>query len=283
MKSFRVALIQTSWPGNRRELIDTYRILIRKATHKNARLVCLQEFTLSPYFASVIEPNGFEWAEPLHGGASDIALGQLARQYGIFIIGSIFEKTPEGSYYDTATIHNPKGELVGFTRKVHIPEGAGYHENHFFKGADTFPVHDIDGVKISIPTCYDQWFPELSRICAINGAEFIFYPTAIGSEPTAPDIDTRDAWQTIIRGQAIANGVYIAAANRIGVEGVTFYGSSFICDPMGNIVAQADRSETELIMADLDPKIFNEWRRLFPLLKQRRPEIYTRIIEKQHP
>lgn len=132
-----------------------------------------------------------------------------------------------------------------------------------------------------MPTCYDQWFPEMARICALNGAEFIFYPTAIGAEPTDPDIDTQNAWETVMRGHAIANGVYIGAANRIGVEnGIRFYGSSFICDPMGRVLAQAGRDTTEVIMADLDPAVLEHWRDLFPLLHQRMPQTYRRILDR---
>src|SRR5690606_23107362 len=149
------------------------------------------------------------------------------------------EKTHDGQYFDTATIHNPQGELAHFTRKVHIPSGEGYHETDFFGGGVEYPVHDIGKMRLAIPTCYDQWFPEMARICTLNGAEFIFYPTAIGSEPTDPDFDSKDAWQTVMRGHAVANGVYIAAANRIGEENdIRFYGSSFVCDPTGKIIAE---------------------------------------------
>jgi N-carbamoylputrescine amidase len=277
MQPLHIAVAQTNWPGNRVEMMERVRSLVAEAAELDAQLVCLQEFTLSPYFASVIDPENYIWAEPLRGGDSDQLFGELARQHGIYIVGSLFEEGEDGRYWDTATLHAPTGELAGFTRKVHIPQGEGYHEDHYFGGADTFPIHDIAGVKTALPTCYDQWFPELSRIYALGGAEFIFYPTAIGSEPSAPEVDTQEAWQTVMRGQAIANGVYIAAANRTGTEGVTFYGSSFICDPMGNILAQASRDRTEVIVADLDPAIFEQWRDLFPLLRQRRPEVYGRL------
>lgn len=277
MKPMRVALIQTHWPGDRPAMMDTYRRLVKQAAEGGAELVCLQEFTLSPYFASSLDKSGFDWAEPLRGGPSDQFFSEVAGENAVFLIGSLFERDEDGRYWDTATLHSPQGEMIGYTRKVHIPEGEGYHENHFFGGSDEFPVHDIDGLKLSIPTCYDQWFPEMSRISALNGAEFIFYPTAIGSEPTAPEIDTQAAWQMVMRGQAIANGVYIAAANRVGIEGVQFYGSSFICDPMGNIIAEAGRDGTEIITADLDPDLFAQWRELFPLLRQRRPAVYEAL------
>lgn len=278
----KIAVIQTNWPGNRDTMIETYDALLAEAAGDGAQLACLQEFTLSPYFASVIEAENYKWAEPLQGGETDVVMGRLAREHGLFLISSIFERGEgEGVYWDTAVLHNPHGQQIAHTRKVHIPQGEGYHEDHYFGGSDLFPVHQLDGLnlKLSMPTCYDQWFPEMSRICALNGAEFIFYPTAIGSEPTNPNIDTKEAWQTVMRGQAIANGVYIAAANRVGTEGVQFYGSSFICDPMGNILAEASRDQTEVIYADLDRDVLTEWRRLFPLLQQRRPAVYQRIME----
>jgi len=279
MQPLRVALAQTHWPGSREEIIRVYRELASEAAGRGAGLLCLQEFTLSPYFASVIDEANYAWAEPLTGGESDRFFSELARTHGLFVVGSIFEQAEDGRFWDTAVLYDPAGAQIGHTRKVHIPQGEGYHEDHYFAGSDQFPAHDIAGVQTSLPTCYDQWFPELSRICALNGAEFLFYPTAIGSEPDAPEIDTADAWRTVMRGQAIANGVFVAAANRTGVEGVTFYGSSFICDPMGNVLAQASRDQTEVIVADLDPTVFALWRKLFPLLKQRRPGVYGRLVE----
>ena len=139
---------------------------------------------------------------------------------------------------------------------------------------------DIGAAKVAAPTCYDQWFPELARIYSMNGAEFIFYPTAIGSEPTDPDMDSMVMWQTVQRGHAIANGVFVGAANRVGHENeVTFYGSSFICDPMGTILAQAGRETTEVITATLNPAVLTRWRGLFPLMQQRKPETYDQITK----
>ena len=279
MKNTTIALIQTSWSGSRAEMIKAYRELVAEAAVRGAQIVCLQEFSLSPYFASVKDDANTAWAEPVRGGESDAVFGELARQNGVFLLGSIFERANDGVYWDTATVHNPAGELAGFTRKVHIPQGAGYYEDYYYSGYDQFPVHEVAGVKTAVPTCYDQWFPELSRIYALNGAEFIFYPTAIGSEPDAPELDTAESWQTVMRGQAIANGVFIAAANRVGQEGVTFYGSSFICDPMGRILAQASRDQTEVIVAVLETAVFEQWRYLFPLLRQRRPDVYGRLLD----
>lgn len=281
MQKTQVALIQLAWSGERVSMYSAYHDLFKQAVAENAKMVCLPEFSLSPYFASTTNEAGFQWAEDLHGGASDKFFSELAQTYEVTVIGSIFEKTPDGQYFDTATIHNPSGELAYFTRKVHIPSGAGYHETHFFKGGVEYPVHDIEHCQIAVPTCYDQWFPETARICALNGAEFIFYPTAIGSEPTDPDFDSQEAWQTVMRGHAIANGIFVAAANRVGAEnGLRFYGSSFICDPTGKILAQASRDQAEVIVAELDPAVMARYRNLFPLLNQRQPHTYSRLIEK---
>lgn len=256
-------------------MIAHIQALVAEAADNGAQIICLQEFTLSPYFASVKDDNNYSWAESLQDGESVRVFGALAKQHGVFILGSIFERADDGVHWDTATVHGPSGDLIGHTRKVHIPQGAGYYEDYYYGGADQYPIHEAGGVKLAVPTCYDQWFPEMSRQCALNGAEFIFYPTAIGSEPEAPDLDTSESWQVVMRGQAIANGLYIAAANRVGKEGVAFYGRSFICDPMGNILAEASRDQTEIIYATLDADVMARWRYLFPLLKQRRPDAYS--------
>jgi N-carbamoylputrescine amidase len=280
MNNLRVALVQVAWLGSVDAMQAQYRTLVAQAAAQGARLVCLPEFSLIPYFPGTTNPSGFSWAEPLPGGTSERFFSALAQEAGVMLVGSLFELTPDGVYYDTATIHDADGSLIGITRKVHIPSGEGYNETTFFGGSDEYPVHEVGGVKLAAPTCYDQWFPELARIYALNGAEFIFYPTAIGSEPTDPTIDTAESWQTVMRGHAIANGVYIGAANRVGVEnGVTFYGSSFVCDPTGRILAQAGRDTTEVIYADLDGSLLSHWRDLFPLLRQRKPKLYARIIE----
>jgi len=279
MENTKIGIVQTDWAGNRPDMIKKLEELVTDAAEQGAQIVCLQEFTLCPYFASVKDDVNFERAESLHNGESVTVFNQLAQENQVILIGSIYEKDDEGNYWDTATVSGPDGNLIGFTRKVHIPQGAGYYEDYYFNGNNEYPIHNLAGLKTAIPTCYDQWFIEMSRICALNGAEFIFYPTAIGSEPEAPELDTAEAWQTVMRGQAIANGVYIAAANRTGTEGVEFYGSSFICDPMGNIIAQAGRDTTEVLVAELDAKLFEQWRYLFPLLEQRRPDTYQRLVQ----
>jgi N-carbamoylputrescine amidase len=280
MQPIRIALVQLAWLGSREAMQTQYQAMIAEAAAGGARLICLPEFSLAPYFASSTDPAGFAWAETLNGGVTDAFFGGLAREHGVFIISSLFEHAPDEQYFDTAIIHNPHGDLLGITRKVHIPYGDGYNETSFFGGGADYPVHDLGELRLAAPTCYDQWFPEMARICAMNGAEFIFYPTAIGSEPSDPTMDSQEMWETVMRGHAIANGVFVAAANRIGAEPpLTFYGSSFVCDPMGKILAKAGRDTTEVIYADLDPQVFEHWRDLFPLLKQRVPHTYQRILD----
>ncbi len=276
--ALRVALVQYAWVGSMDAMQQQVQQLVAQAARDGAGLVCLPEFSLIPYFPGKRDPAGFAWAEALPGGTSETFFSQLAREHGVTLVGSLFERAADGTYYDTATLHGADGRLIGTTRKLHIPSGDGYHETDFFVGGSEFPVYDIGALRLSTPTCYDQWFPETARIFSLNGAEFIFYPTAIGEEPGDPDMDTADSWQTVMRGHAIANGVYIAAANRVGAEnGVGFYGSSFICDPSGKVLAQAGRETTEVIMAELKPEVFTHWREHFPLLHQRRPAIYGRL------
>ena len=280
MKDIHVALAQGHWAGDQQSTMDLYRDLVADAAVAGARLICLPEFSILPYFPGVRDKAGFGWAEPLPGGVSDEFFGDLARSHGVTVIGSLFEIDTDGRYRDTATVHAADGKLSHFTCKVHIPSGEGYHETDYFEGFHEYPVHELGAVKLAAPTCYDQWFPELARIYALEGAELIYYPTAIGSEPTACDFDSAAAWQTVMRGHAVANGVFVAACNRIGRENaVTFYGSSFISDPLGNILAQASRDRDEVIHAVLRAGVREQYLDLFPLLHQRRPQHYGRLLQ----
>lgn len=279
MQDIHIALAQGHWTGDQETTKALYRDLVAEAVKTGATLICLPEFSILPYFPGVRDKTGFGWAEPLQGGASDQFFGELASTHKVSIVGSLFEIDGD-KYWDTATIHSPDGKLSHYTRKVHIPSGDGYHETDYFEGYGDFPVHNIGNINMAAPTCYDQWFPELARIYALNGAEFIYYPTAIGSEPTAPDFDSASAWQTVMRGHAVANGLFIAACNRVGHENrVTFYGSSFICDPLGNVLVQASRDKDEVIHAVLKASVREQYLDLFPLLHQRRPQHYKRLLD----
>ena len=279
MQELTIALCQGRWRGDRERTRTRYGELVAEAAAGGAELICLPEFTLAPYFPATRDPSGYQWAEDLEGGPSGQAFAAWAQQHGVTLLCSIFERgSCSDAHWDTAVLYGPDGRLAHFTRKVHIPAGDGYHETDFFGGARAYPVHDIGALRMAAPTCYDQWFPELARIYALRGAELIVYPTAIGSEPNAPDFDSRAAWQLVMRGHAVANGVFVAACNRWGQERVTFYGSSFICDPRGEILAEAPRDADAVITARLQPETLAEYRSLFPLLHQRRPEVYGGLL-----
>ena len=186
-KSIRIALLQLAWSGDRASMQTQYRTLIDEAVKRKASLICLPEFSLLPYFPGTRDKRGFDWAEPVPGGPSERFFSDLAREYGVTIVGSLYEIAADGGLYDTATVHTRTGELIGITRKVHIPSGEGYHETDFFAGSDRFPVVKLDSITIATPTCYDQWFPEVARIYSLAGAELIVYPTAIGEEPDDPE------------------------------------------------------------------------------------------------
>lgn len=273
-----VGLVQLAWTGSRDSMAAQYRELIPQAAARGAQLVGLPEFSLLPYFPGTRDASGFDYAESVEG-PSLAFFREMATAHKVALVGSIYERDGE-QYYDTTLIVSAAGDLVGATRKIHIPSGEGYYETDFFGGGDSYPVWDVAGATVAAPTCYDQWFPELARIYSMNGADFIFYPTAIGSEPTDPDMDSAEIWLTTQRAHAISNGVFVAAANRVGHENaVTFYGSSFIADPTGRVLAQAGRDTTEVITATLDPAVMTRWRGLFPLLQQRKPSAYGRLTE----
>ena len=276
----KIALIQLAYSGSMDSMKDQYKKLIAEAAQSGATLVCLPEFSLIPYFPGARQPDGFNYAESIPGGESERFFSEMAHKHKVHIIGSLYEEAQDGGLFDTATIHDSDGKLVGVTRKVQIPSGNGYHETDYYAGSDQFPVVDLESISVAIPTCYDQWYPELARIYALGGAELIVYPTAIGDEPEDHVMDTQDSWETIMRGHAIANGIFIAAVNRVGSEnGVTFYGSSFICDPSGKVLARAGRDTTEVLITDIDRDAIKEWRWHFPLLHQRRPSVYEKILQ----
>ncbi len=284
----RIGLVQEKWRPDPAKHAAALRKGVLKAAEAGAQLVCLQELTLHRYFGDVMDKALFALAEPLEAGPTSQLCSALAKDAGVFVFGSLYEKgeplkksqrTGIPHFYNTAVIFDPQGKLHGFTRKQHIPKGTGYEEEFYFEPGDSdYPVHNLGFIKLAVPTCYDQWFPEMARICAIKGAELIVYPTAIGSEPNFPKFDSQPRWQTSMVAHAIANGVFVAAVNRTGQENVVkFYGSSFVCDPTGTILAQAPRNTPAVVTADLDFGVFDFWRKLFPLIEQRKPATYRAL------
>ena len=249
-------------------------------------LVCLQELTLSPYFAIV--PDALEtaaaMAEPLPGGPTHELAARAAREHGIHVHASLYEQADDGGLgYNTAIVVAPSGEVVAKTHKLHIPVTAGYYEDKYFRAGDDeegYPVVALGDARFGFPTCWDQWFPELARAYSLGGAEVIVYPTAIGSEPDHPDFDTQPLWERVITGNGIANGTFMVAVNRIGHEApLTFYGSSFISDPYGRVLVRAPRDEPAVLVADLDLDQRRDWLELFPFLRTRRPETYAALLD----
>jgi N-carbamoylputrescine amidase len=261
---------------------------IELAAAEGAQLVCLQELTLSRYFAA--DPRGPKAAgvepEELPGGATHQFAARMADQTGVHVHASLYERAPgnDGLGYNTAILVAPGGELVGRTRKLHIPVTAGYHEDRYFRpgpgDSDAFPVISLAEARLGLPTCWDQWFPEVARAYSLEGADVLVYPTAIGSEPDHPEFDTQPLWERVIVGNAIANGVFMVAVNRFGEEPpLRFYGSSFICDPYGRKLVEAPRDEAAVLVADLDLDERRDWLELFPFLTTRRPDAYARLAE----
>jgi N-carbamoylputrescine amidase len=289
----RVGLVQERWhrdPDEHRQALATG---IRMAAAEGARIVCLQELTLSPYFA--ITPDGPQAgrAEPeeLETGPTVTFARRMATETGIHIHASLYERAdaPDDELgYNTAIVVAPDGRLVSRTRKLHIPVTAGYYEDHYFRpgpaDGDPFPIVRLplaDGeAQLGCPTCWDQWFPELARAYSLAGAEILIYPTAIGSEPDHPEFDTQPLWQQVIVANGVANGTFMVAVNRFGAEPpLSFYGSSFISDPYGRVLVQAPRDRPAVLVADLDLDQRRDWLELFPFLTTRRPDAYEVLTQ----
>jgi len=289
--AFRVGAVQTSWHADPEEHRAALADGVRLAAEAGAELVCLQELTLSPYFA--ILPDGPEavgaTAEPLPGGPTHQLATELAATHGVTVHASLYEAPglddAPGLGFNTAIAVDPAGTLLGRTRKTHIPVTEGYFEDRYFRQGHTgHPVVEIGPARVGLPTCWDQWFPELARAYSLSGADLVVYPTAIGSEPDHPGFDTQPLWQQVIVGNGIANGLHMVAANRVGTEtmggtSLTFYGSSFISDPYGRILVQAGRHEDAVLVADLDLDARRDWLTLFPFLTTRRPDTYESLTE----
>ena len=283
---FRIAAVQQRWHRDPDEHEAALAAGIKLAAGEGAQLVCLQELTLSRYFA--VDPAGPEAVgavpEELPGGPTYRFAARMAAESGIHVHASLYERADgaDGLGFNTAIVVAPDGELLARTRKLHIPVTAGYQEDRYFRpgpaGPDAFPVLALGDARLGLPTCWDQWFPELARAYSLAGAEVLVYPTAIGSEPDHPEFDTEPLWQRVIVANGIANGTFMVAVNRIGTEPpLSFYGSSFISDPYGRVLARAPREEPAVLVADLDLDQRRDWLELFPLLSTRRPDAYAQL------
>jgi N-carbamoylputrescine amidase len=262
--------------------------MLREAASQGAKVACLPELFRSQYFCQVEDAARFDLAEPIPGPTTE-TLAAVARDAGIVVVGSVFEKRAAGLYHNTAIVLDSDGTLRGRYRKMHIPDDPLYYEKYYFVPGDLgFSSFPTAYAHVGTLVCWDQWYPEAARLTALKGAEILFYPTAIGWHPAEKaqyGEDQVSAWETIQRAHAIANGVYVAAVNRVGHEGpssggLEFWGGSFVADPFGRVIARAGHETEEIVTALCDPRLQEETRRNWPFLRDRRIDAYAPITER---
>ena len=261
---------------------------IRDAARRGAQIICTEELFRSQYFCREENDALFDLAEPIPG-PSTAALGQVARELGIVIIASLFERRTAGLYHNTAVVLGVDGSILGLYRKMHIPDDPLYFEKFYFTPGDLgFPNFDTPFGRIAPLVCWDQWYPEGARVASLRGAQILFYPTAIGWHPAEKvqyGAAQLDAWRTVQRAHAIANGVFVAAVNRVGFEGpaergIEFWGSSFVADPFGQVIAEASADKDETLIVECDLRRMEEVRRNWPFLRDRRTDAYAPLLER---
>jgi N-carbamoylputrescine amidase len=274
----RIGLIQMACEPDPAINLEKAISRIEQAAVERVHIVCLQELYRSRYPCQSEDNSNFDLAEPIPGPTSHM-LGKVAAEHKISIIAPIFERRAPGVYHNSALLLDSRGTIAGHYRKMHIPDDPGYYEKFYFTPGDRdFTSHRADTADVGVLICWDQWFPEAARLTAMSGAQILFYPTAIGwtAEMSA---HTRkrlhEAWETIQRSHAIANGVFVAAVNRIGVEAdIEFWGGSFVCDPFGEVMARASHSKEEILIVDCDLARIEHTRRDWPFLRDRRVDAY---------
>lgn len=254
--------------------------LVREAAKQGAQIILPPELFSGPYFCAIEDEHLFALAHPVAEHPSVCAMQTLAAELNVAIPTSIFERDGH-HYYNTLVMIGPDGAIMGTYRKSHIPDGPGYEEKFYFRPGNTgFKVWDVFGVRVGVGVCWDQWYPECARAMALMGAELLLYPTAIGTEPYDPDLDTSRMWRRVMVGHAVANCMPVVAANRIGKEGEQrFYGHSFICDEWGDIMAQCGADETGMALATLDLARAARHRAGMGFFRDRRPELYSRLCQ----
>jgi N-carbamoylputrescine amidase len=283
MSTVTVAATQMACSWDRDANIARAEKLIRAAAAKGARVVLIQELFESPYFCKDHNPKHFDLARPLQGHSTVEHFRALARELGVVLPVSLFERAGN-AFFNSLVMVDADGAVLGIYRKSHIPEGPGYHEKFYFSPGDTgFKVFDTKVAKLGVAICWDQWFPEAARSMALMGAEILLYPTAIGSEPQDASVDSSGHWQRTMQGHAAANVMPLVASNRIGEEAgekykMTFYGSSFIASHTGEKIAEADRSSESVLTASFDLDEVRRYREAWGLFRDRRPDLYYPIL-----
>lgn len=280
-----VALAQMQCSEDSRSNWEQAGELVAQAASQHADVVCLPELFMGLYPCQREDHRRFAQAEPIPGPTSQ-RLAQLAKRHEIVLVGSLFERRAPGLFHNTAVVFERDGGLLGCYRKMHIPDDPCYHEKFYFSPGDCgYPVFETSAGRIGVAVCWDQWFPEVARLLALGGAELVLYPTAIGwlhEEKETWGSSQTDAWITTMRAHAIANGLFVAAVNRIGAEAsIEFWGSSFCCDPYGRVVAQgADREGPQLVVAEIDPSLVETARTHWPFLRDRRIDSYDGLLRR---
>ncbi len=286
MAQVHVGLVQMSCTDDKQENLNKAIEKIKEAAFNGAQIVCLQELFSSLYFCDVEDYNNFSLAESIPGPSTEV-LGALAKELGVVIIASLFEKRAEGLYHNTTAVLDADGRYLGKYRKMHIPDDPAYYEKFYFTPGDLgYKVFKTKYATIGVLICWDQWYPEAARITALMGAEILFYPTAIGwatSQDDATNKDQYDAWQTIQRSHAIANGIPVVSVNRVGFEqngAMKFWGGSFATNGQGKLLYLASHDQEENQVVALDLKESNEFRMHWPFLRDRRIETYSPITKR---
>jgi len=289
-KKFTIGLVQMSCGPDPEENLEKGAARVGEAAKAGAEVVCLPELFRSQYFCQREDAATFDLAEPVPGPTTE-RLGRAAREAGVAVVAPVFERRAAGLYHNSAAVIDADGKIAGLYRKMHIPDDPVYYEKFDFTPGDLgFPAFDVKAGRVATLICWDQWYPEGARMAALAGAAVLFYPTAIGWHPHEKAEHGRaqlDAWMTVQRGHAIANGLYVAAVNRVGHEkppdggaGIEFWGNSFIADPQGQLLARGSADREEILVAEVDADRIEDVRRNWPFLRDRRIDAYGGITRR---
>jgi N-carbamoylputrescine amidase len=284
-KTVKIGTVQMSCTASKSENLAKAMQEIRKAKDLGAEIVCLQELFTSLYFCDVEDHDNFLLAEAIPSGESTVALQSLAKELGVVIIASLFERRAAGLYHNTTAVIDATGEYLGMYRKNHIPDDPGYYEKFYFTPGDLgYKVFKTKIATVGVLICWDQWYPEGARITSLMGAEILFFPTAIGwnvAQDEATNVEQYSAWQTIQRSHAVANGVAVVSVNRVGVEGaMKFWGGSFVTNPFGSVIYQGSHEAEETVVTTIDLADSEYYRTHWPFLRDRRIDTYSPITSR---